>query len=278
MNCLLFRCLNQRDICGRVHIINQERIDNGQKAIVGSLPWFAGVFRFVKNASNYEFLCGGSIISSNLVVTGARCFWYHRRMSSNIISNISGRYKIAVGKYDRNFSIIDNNFTQIMDVEHIYLEKGGFFEFLANNIAIVVLKNRVSFSYYVAPVCIDFDGKYNVINGYPGKIVGWGYPNNGSISPILLESSLPYIDLSTCKKMYPSVSRVVLTDDKFCTTSELGPDVSVGYDGDGLSFFHNNSYYLTGVTGVKDRLRSIIVFTEVKYHMTWIRELYNQHK
>jgi len=55
-------------------------------------------------------------------------------------------------------------------VEHIYLEKGGFFEFLANNIAIVVLKHRVSFSYYVAPVCIDFDGKYNVINGYPGKV------------------------------------------------------------------------------------------------------------
>ncbi|XP_060870753.1 serine protease 48-like [Metopolophium dirhodum] len=263
--------------CGRVYI-NQETIVNGQNATVGTAPWHAGIYRFVKNVYNHEFLCGGSIISSNLVVTGARCFWYHRGMSSNIITNINGLYKIAVGKYDRNFSVIDNNFTQIMDVENIYLEKGGFFEFLANNIAIVVLKNRVSFSYYIVPVCVDWDEKYNVVNGDQGKIVGWGYPNNGSISPILSELSLPYINLSTCRKMYPNVSRVVLTFDKFCTASELGPDVSVGYDGDGLSFFHNNSYYLTGVTGIKDPLSSLTVFTEVKYHIQWIRGLYNKHK
>lgn len=55
-------------------------------------------------------------------------------------------------------------------MENVYLEKGGFFEFLTNNIAIVVLKNRVSFSYYVVPVCIDWDGKYNVVNGNQGKV------------------------------------------------------------------------------------------------------------
>jgi len=55
-------------------------------------------------------------------------------------------------------------------VENIYLENGGFFEFLANNIAIVVLKNRVSFSDYVKPICIDWLGKYDVINGFRGKV------------------------------------------------------------------------------------------------------------
>eukprot|EP00102_Acyrthosiphon_pisum_P020557 XP_016657767.1 PREDICTED: limulus clotting factor C-like [Acyrthosiphon pisum] len=263
--------------CGKVYI-NQETIDNGQEAILGTAPWHAGVYRIVKYISNYELLCGGSIISSNLVVTAARCFWYYRGMSSNIISNIGGLYKIAVGKYKRKFSIIDNNFTQIMDVENIYLENGGYFEFLGNNIAIVVLKNRISLSNFVVPVCIDWNLKYNDVNGDYGKIFGWRYPNNGSISPILLESSLPYIDLSTCDKMNPSVPSSALTYDKFCAASELGPDVSVKYDGDGLSFFHNNSYYLTGVTCVKDPLNSLTVFTEVKHHVHWIRGLNTESK
>jgi len=38
--------------------------------MIGTAPWHATVYRFVKNVSNYEFLCGGSIISSNLIVTG----------------------------------------------------------------------------------------------------------------------------------------------------------------------------------------------------------------
>jgi len=125
--------------CGKVHYTNQEKIENGQNAIFGTAPWHVGIYRFVNNVSNYELLCGGSLISSHLVISGkifvkricerikikyillflgARCFWYHRRYTSNKISNIDGLYKIAVGKYDRNISIIDNNFTQIMDVSY----------------------------------------------------------------------------------------------------------------------------------------------------------------
>jgi len=37
-------------------------------------------------------------------------------MLSNIISINDGLYRIAVGKYNRNYTVIDNDFTQIMDV------------------------------------------------------------------------------------------------------------------------------------------------------------------
>jgi len=39
-------------------------------------------------------------------------------LSNRILVNDS-LYKIAVGKYNRNFKIIDNDFTQIMDVSII---------------------------------------------------------------------------------------------------------------------------------------------------------------
>jgi len=39
-------------------------------------------------------------------------------MLSNIISINDGLYKIAVGKYNRDLTLIDNDFTQIMDVSY----------------------------------------------------------------------------------------------------------------------------------------------------------------
>jgi len=40
-------------------------------------------------------------------------------MISNRISVNNNLYKIAVGKYDRNFTVIDNDFTEILDVSII---------------------------------------------------------------------------------------------------------------------------------------------------------------
>jgi len=42
--------------------------------------------------------------------------------------------------------------------------------FHVDDIAIIVLQNRVSFSNGVAPVCIDWNGEYNVHNGDKGKV------------------------------------------------------------------------------------------------------------
>lgn len=52
-----------------------------------------------------------------------------------------------------------------------------------------------------------------------------------------------------------------------------------GDSGAGLCFLHSNYYYLTGVVSIKDPNSnySIAVFTDVKYHIKWIRELYNEH-
>jgi len=60
-------------------------------------------------------------------------------------------------------------------VEIIYLKEGynrptGFH---AEDIAIIVLQNRVSFSNDVSPVCIDWNSKYNVINGDQGKVISY---------------------------------------------------------------------------------------------------------
>ncbi|XP_016661871.1 limulus clotting factor C isoform X2 [Acyrthosiphon pisum] len=273
----LYRC---NPNCGRVYIENQLLINNGYEANIGTAPWNVGIYRINKNKPNYDLICGGTIISPNLVISAAHCFWKNGMLSNNISIN-DGQYKIAVGKYDRNFEIIDNDFTQIINVDMVHLKKGyyGPAGYHAEDIAIILLQKRVSFSNGVAPACIDWNSKYNVVNGDQGKIVGWGKTEKGILSPILLEASLPYIDHSSCRNMYTNGFEQFVTDDKFCAGSLTGQGVGAGDAGAGLCFLHSNSYYLTGIVSIKDIStdNSIAVFTEVKRHIQWIRELYNKY-
>ena len=64
---------------------------------------------------------------------------------------------------------------------------------------------------------------------------------------------------------------------KICLVS--GQSVGQGDSGAGLCFFHYDSYYLTGVVSVKDpdSNKYIAVFTEIKYHIQWIRGLYTRY-
>jgi len=45
----------------------------------------------------------------------AHCFWYKGILSNNILIN-NDSYKVAIGKYNINFTIVDNDFTQILNV------------------------------------------------------------------------------------------------------------------------------------------------------------------
>jgi len=42
-------------------------------------------------------------------------------MLSKNISITDGLYKISVGKYDRNFTVIDNEFTEIINVSKLLI-------------------------------------------------------------------------------------------------------------------------------------------------------------
>lgn len=58
-----------------------------------------------------------------------------------------------------------------------------------------------------------------------------------------------------------------------------GQGVGSGDSGSGLCFLHSDSYYLTGVVSSKDTDKnySIATFTEIKYHIEWIRELFDRY-
>jgi hypothetical protein len=57
-------------------------------------------------------------------------------------------------------------------VETINLKEDyqGYRGLYSEDIAVIVLSNRVNISDAVAPVCVDWNGIYNVTNGTQGKV------------------------------------------------------------------------------------------------------------
>jgi hypothetical protein len=57
-------------------------------------------------------------------------------------------------------------------VKTIYLKEDyyGYERFYSEDIAVIVLSNRVNISDAVAPICVDWNGRYNVTNGTQGKV------------------------------------------------------------------------------------------------------------
>jgi len=49
--------------------------------------------------------------------------------------------------------------------------------------------------------------------------------------------------------------------------------------GAGISFLHSNSYFLTGVFTLEDTKSNYTIsgFTDIKYHVQWIRGILNKH-
>lgn len=51
--------------------------------------------------------------------------------------------------------------------------------------------------------------------------------------------------------------------------------------GGGISFLYFNSYYLTGILSVQyNKIKtntSLVGFTDIKYHLKWIRGILNKH-
>ncbi|KAE9523065.1 hypothetical protein AGLY_016537 [Aphis glycines] len=274
---------NNTTVCGRVYTTGHpvSTID-AKEAFFGAAPWNVGIYRLNKDKINYDLICGGSIIAPNLVITAAHCFSNKGILPNNVLIN-NDSYKIAVGKYDINLTIVDNDLTQIINIATIYLHEdySGASYFYDYDIAVIVLSKRISFSSGVAPVCIDWNAKYTVLNGDQGKVVGWGRTENLTYSPVLLESSLPYIDYRSCKNIYKDGFHLFVTVNKFCAGSELVSvdGVGTGYGGAGISFVHSNSYYLTGVVNVKEPILkySITVFIDIQHYIYWIRQLYTKY-
>ncbi|XP_078356255.1 transmembrane protease serine 9-like isoform X2 [Oculina patagonica] len=185
--------------CGHTPIA-QSRVIGGQDAKPGAWPWQIALQR------NGRFICGGSLIGPDWVVTAAHCV----ASSSN-----PAYYKVVVGDHNRN---TNEGTEEIVDakriISHPQYNKPSP---INNDIALIQLVKSVKLSQRVNTVCLPSHDS-DVPTGSKCYITGWGkIKHPGSSHPILQQAMMPPIDQVKCRqKLQASGVSISLTPQMLC--------------------------------------------------------------
>ncbi|XP_076182094.1 modular serine protease-like [Ptiloglossa arizonensis] len=272
----IFRCLPE---CGIPVSHGNTLVVNGFEAKLGVFPWHVGIYN--KKAENeYEQICGATLISNNLAVSAAHCFYdevYNKLFNKS-------HFAVAAGKHYRDWNA-DENYAQKSMVTEIsiperYMGARGNF---AQDIALIKLATPLELTTLVRPICMDWDNVYErrqLQAGQNGKSVGWGKTIADEPSKTLQELIMPFVPYDQCLSAVPDEFRGYITSDKFCAGRLNGSSLCEGDSGGGLCFEMHGTWYLRGVVSVSpvkdDRCdyHSYTVFTSTGYFRDWIRAAY----
>ncbi|XP_047111190.1 venom protease-like [Schistocerca piceifrons] len=240
------------------------RIIGGKKAELGAWPWLTALI--YRGSNGPRVLCGGALITDQHVLTAAHCVY-----------NRSDLYKVRIG--DLNLLAEDDGATPIeSDILEKKMHEGyrkGRFE---NDIAILKLKDKIPFSFYLHPICLPLadDLRSNAFVRYNPFIAGWGAIEfRGPSSADLLETQLPVVEPETCEKAYERFNAAVIDDRVLCAGfAKGGKDACQGDSGGPLMLPQGRIFYTIGVVSYGHNCAEPGVpgvYTRVTKFLDWIK-------
>jgi len=191
------------------------RIVGGEKAQKDAWPWQVAIYY------GGQFMCGGSILKSNWILTAAHC-----------VDGFNHKYyTIVVGSYQR--SRRSGNEQVFRTVRAFHHPKWMSPSPLNNDIALIELDGYIKFDNHAKPVCLPEAG-VDIPVGTGCMISGWGQYTPGMSGPpadILKQAKMKVVDQATCKALNTRNLRIPVTHQMVC--AGLGPkDPTSGCHGD----------------------------------------------
>ncbi|CAJ1065457.1 transmembrane protease serine 4a isoform X4 [Xyrichtys novacula] len=230
---------------------SQERIVGGKDAYIEDWPWQVSL------QQNGRHTCGGSIVSSNWVVTAAHCFAGSKKELSGWKVVAGKTYLATLGGYS---------------VDRIILH--GDYDTARNDydIAMMRLSSPISIGETRKPVCLP-PQSFGLTAGATMAVTGWGYlEENGNVSPSLQKAAVPLIDRAKCSS--PTVYGNAITQRMICAGYMEGKvDACQGDSGGPLVYFTSSQWHLVGVVswGVGcARERRPGVYCNMEEMLNWI--------
>ncbi|XP_077302724.1 zinc metalloproteinase-disintegrin-like MTP8 [Arctopsyche grandis] len=280
--------------CGQV-VEGIGNIIGTQMEAPGGSPWHVGIYYTLDKNDAFSQICGGTIISTKIVISAAHCFEIAGRIQSE------QNYAVAAGKYYRNWEDVnDESSVQKSDIEKIRVPTryGGHKYSLQEDLAVLILKTPFNLNNFVHAICIDiFDHNFNELQLRPknlGKVVGWGITQAGNVtstSLILKVAEIPVVEYDQCVDGIPEEFRKYITSDKFCAGFlDKGTTVCSGDSGGGIVFKTIEKgvtrWYIRGVVsaGALDdsrttcRPNSYTLFTNVFFHNFFLTNLIKKYR
>ncbi|XP_068624117.1 chymotrypsin-like elastase family member 2B [Battus philenor] len=267
--------------CGRRKVLHTELIVGGEKTKAGDWPWHVAIYRLYRNEIKY--ICGGTLLSTNFVLTAAHCASIRgQAVIPEILNVVLGKHNLVGG----DVAIQEKEVFKI-----ILHERFNYQISLDNDIALLKLRTEVTFTDYVQPACLWND---KALDKYPAKeifgtVIGWGFDQTNELSTQLRQASMPIVPENICYKSNPLFYAKVLNDNKFCAGSKNGTSACNGDSGGGFFVFspdarHSTepnapgSWFLKGIVSLTVSKREAricdptqyVVFTDVAKYKEWI--------
>ncbi|KAI4897366.1 hypothetical protein NFI96_017352 [Prochilodus magdalenae] len=224
----------------------RSRIVGGNVAAPGQHPWQVSL------QYQNQYLCGGSLITNQWIVTAAHCVYGFANPAL---------WSVRVGLIDQPVSgVSDLSVTKIL-YHGLYHPEG-----LSYDIALIQLTQPLTFSGQVQPICLPNYGE----TFSPGSmcwISGWGATvSGGEVSVSLHSGQVPLLSTRQCRK-------AGLSSWSICAGNlEEGADTCQGDSGGPLAC-EDSVWKLVGAASWSQSCKSSIspgVYTSVVYALPWI--------
>ncbi|XP_058456820.1 phenoloxidase-activating enzyme-like [Malaya genurostris] len=260
--------------CGQKQLTFLAYIYKGNAALEADWPWHAAIFQKQNNGGE-DYICGGSVISENFVLTAAHCTVSFRMPLS------ADNFLVKLGLHNKSFP---SEHSKTYEVVEVIRHDSFNINNLKNDIALLRTEEDITFSDYIQPICLWPVEKsdLNSILTSRGTVVGWGVGDEYKLVDILQQARLSVVDYATCLKSKPEHFSKLLADDKsnFCAGNQNMTNVCDGDSGGGMYFRLNNAWYIRGIVSAGARTETerrcdpqqFVTFTDIPYYLRWISQ------
>uniref|UniRef100_A0A182QS96 Peptidase S1 domain-containing protein n=1 Tax=Anopheles farauti TaxID=69004 RepID=A0A182QS96_9DIPT len=259
--------------CGERKVKTVYLVQHGTETKEGHWPWHTAIYHLEGKA--FKYVCGGSIVDRNTILTAAHCLYTSRGLIK--LEQLS----VQVGRNQLSEASAQS---QEHLAERLILHPGFSPNAVADDLALIKLATDITMTRYIQPVCLwTLEPNLELIVGMNGTVVGFGLTEHERVSDYLRQASIAVVDTWTCLDSDRQVYGVSLTSGMYCGGGKGGVSVCNGDSGGGMFFQYADSWYVRGIVSFMPLQENgelcdgskYTVFTDVAKYRDWIGQFIN---
>ncbi|XP_078493489.1 uncharacterized protein LOC100179863 [Ciona intestinalis] len=255
------------------------KIFGGNISRRNSWPWQVSLQEYFYshrfNYSNWMHFCGGTIVSSQWVITAAHCL---QQITEN---------EYSIHKFSAVFGLFRLNLqhnTQRIGFKRTFIHSDFQSAHLTfkNDVALIQLDRKIQWTSNIRPACLP--GGEEPIETENCYITGWGRTriNSSELSSELRESIIPILSNKQCRRLGSGYNTINMTL-HLCAGDPVrgGRDTCQGDSGGPIVCNRSGIWYIAGVTSHSlafcGARNNVGIYTRTTAYETWIHDVMTRY-